>query len=56
MEVSDLRKEISKCLQQAYGYGNISHIEKYKDDIDDLDNMVAQYYGKYYNKDLQDYE
>ena len=56
MEVSDLRKEIEKCLNQAYKYGNVSHVKKYKDDIDSLDDMVSGYYGKYYNKETNEYE
>lgn len=56
MEVSDLRKEIEKCLDQAYHYGNVDHVKKYNNDIDALDDMVAGYYGKYYNEEIGEYE
>ena len=56
MEVSDLRKEISKCLQLAYKYGNIEHIANYKNDIDTLDEIMASYFGIYYNEETEKYE
>jgi hypothetical protein len=56
MEVLDLRKEIEKCLNQAYKYGNVSHVKKYKDDIDSLDNMMSGYFGIYYNEKTNEYE
>ena len=56
MEVSDLRKEIDKCRQLAYKYGNIEHVEKYNNDIDTLDDIMAAYFGIHYNKETGEYE
>lgn len=56
MEVSDLRKEIEKCLELSYRNGQISHYEIYKNDIRIIDEMMASYFGKYYNKETSEYE
>lgn len=56
MEVSDLRKEIGKCLQLSYKYGNIEHVRKYKSDIDALDEIMASYFGIHYDEETGEYE
>lgn len=56
MEVSNLRKEIEKCLELSYRNGQISHCEKYKKDIDTIDEIMASYFGVFYNKEIGEYE
>jgi len=56
MEVSDLRKEIEKCLELSYRNGQISHCEIYKNDIEAIDKMMASHFGYYYNKETGKYE
>ena len=60
MEVSDLRKEIEKCLELSYRNGQILHREKYKEkymkDIESIDEIMASYFGVFYNKEIGEYE
>ena len=56
MEVSDLRKEIEKCLELSYRNGQILHCEKYKKDIETIDEIMASYFGKHYNQETFKYE
>lgn len=56
MEVSDLRKEIEKCLELSYRNGQISHCEICKNDIRVIDEIMASYFGKHYNKEISEYE
>ena len=56
MEVSDLRKEIEKCLELSYRSGQILHCETYKKDIEAIDEMMASYFGEHYNKETGEYE
>jgi len=56
VEVSDLRKEIEKCLKLSYRIGQFSHCEIYKNNIGVLDEMMASYFGKYYNEETGEYE
>lgn len=56
MEVSDLRKEIEKCLELSYRNGQISHCEIYKNDIRVIDEMMASYFGEHYNQENGKYE
>lgn len=56
METSDLRKEIKKCLEQSYHYGNIIHAKQYDNDIKTLDNMMVAYFGMCYNEETEKYE
>lgn len=56
MEVTDLRREIEKCLEMSYRNGQISHCEIYKKDIEAIDEMMASYFGYYYNQENGKYE
>ena len=56
MEVSDLRKEIEKCLKLTYKNGKIPHVEKYEEDRKTLDELMASYFGMYYNRKTGKYE
>ena len=56
MEISDLRKEMEKCLTLSYRNGQISHCEKYKKDIETIDEFMASYFGRYYNQETSEYE
>lgn len=56
MEVSELRKEIEKCLDLSYKNGQISHCEIYKNDIEVIDEIMASYFGVFYNEEIGEYE
>ena len=56
MEVTDLRREIEKCLEMSYRNGQILHCEKYKKDIEIIDEFMASYFGEHYNQENGKYE
>lgn len=56
MEVSDLRKEIEKCLKSAYRTGQIPSVKQYEEDMNTIDELMASYFGLYYNRNTEKYE
>lgn len=56
MEVSALRKEIEKCLKLAYRAGEIPHVKQYEEDRNTIDELMASYFGMYYNRETEKYE
>ena len=56
MEISTIRNEIEKCLKLSYQQGSFSHIEKYEKDISTIDEIMASYFGKHFDKEINDYE
>ena len=56
MEVSDLRKEIEKCLELSYRNGQVLHCETHKKDIEAIDEIMTSYFGKHYNQETGEYE